>query len=281
MEHTPHPELPPLPKTAVVPGAGRGIGRGLALGLAAAGYDVGLVGRTRDRLDEVAAEIAALPGTPGRVVVAAVDLTDGPAVRVAVAPLVDALGGVGLLVNNAGVREAAELPFADDDIDDAWRVIENNLRGPLEVTHALLPGMLAAGGGRIVSINSGFGHRAGPAYTAYAISKGALSRFTAALDAQYRDQGIRAFDLAPGVVPTEMSTTMPMHAGRTEWTPLGASVDLVLAIGAGELDRLSGRFLRAGSDTVAELVARTYEILAADARRLRLVPYGPTDPLGA
>jgi short-subunit dehydrogenase len=281
MEHTQHPGLPALAKTAVVTGAGRGIGRGLALGLAAAGYDVGLVGRTRERLDAVAAEIAAIPGGPVRTVVAAVDLTDGPAVRAAAATLIDALGGVALLINNAGVREADELRFADDDIDDAWRVIENNLRGPMEITHALLPAMLRAGGGRIVSINSGLGHRAGPAYTAYGISKGALSRFTSVLDAQYREQGIRAFDLAPGVVPTEMSTTMPVHAGRTEWTPLAASVDLVLAIGSGELDRLCGRFLRAGSDTVAELAARTYEILIADARRLRLVPYGPTDPLGA
>ena len=54
---------------------------------------------------------------------------------------------------------------------------------------------------------------------------------------------------------------------------------LLLAVASGELDRLSGRFLRAGDDTPAELVARTYEIQVADARRLRLVPYGPTDPL--
>ena len=72
---------------------------------------------------------------------------------------------------------------------------------------------------------------------------------------------------------------MPLHEGRTQWTPIEASLDLLLAVGSGELDRLSGRFLRAGEDTPAELVARTYEIQVADARRLRLVPYGPTDPL--
>jgi len=267
-----------VPPTAVVTGAGRGIGRGLALGLAEHGYDVGLVGRSIAALEAVAAEVGRRTGA-GRAVVVACDLTDPPAVRETARRLEDELGGVGLLVNNAGVLEQQEAPFGDDDMDDLWRVVENNLRGPLLITHALLPGMLSRGGGRVVTINSGLGYRPAPAYTGYALSKAALARFTANLDAQYGDRGLRAFDLAPGVVPTDMSTRMPMHQGRTEWTPLEASLDLVLAVGSGELDRLSGRFLRAGSDTVPELVARTEEILAADARRLRLVPYGPTDPL--
>lgn len=271
----PAPDRPP---TAVVTGAGRGIGRGLALGLAAHGYDVGLVGRTVGTLEAVAAEIGRLPGA-GRAVVAAADLTDGAAVPDVARRLEEALGGVGLLVNNAGVLEQREVPFADDDVADVWRVVENNLRGPMLITHALLPGMLARGGGRIVNLNSGFGHRPAVVYTGYSVSKGALARFTANLDAQYRDAGLRVFDLAPGVVPTDMSTGMPMHEGRTEWTPLEASLELLLAIGSGVLDQLSGRFLRAGHDTPAELVSRTYEILVADARRLRLVTYGSADPL--
>ena len=276
--HAQHPPVPDLPRAAVVTGAGRGIGRGLALGLAAHGYAVALLGRTQAHLNAVAAEIAE-QSPDVRCLVVAVDLTDAPAVGGAARYVAAELGGIGLLVNNAGVREAREVPFADDDVDDVWRVIEGNLRGPLQITHALLPGMLAQGGGRIVNINSGFGHRPAPAYTGYAISKGALARLTTLLDAQYREQGIRTFDLAPGVVATEMSTGMPLHEGRTQWTPIEASLDLLLAVASGELDRLSGRFLRAGDDTPAEMVARTYEILVADARRLRLVAYGPTDPL--
>jgi len=282
--HTPHSAVPDLPLTAVVTGAGRGIGRGLALGLITRGYDVALLGRTPAHLEAVAAEAArAEPasGTPeiGRCVVSAVDLTDTAAVRVAVAKVEAELSGVGLLVNNAGVLEEREAAFADDDVDDMWRVVENNLRGPMNVTHALLPGMLARGGGRIVNINSGAGYRPLPDYTGYGISKGGLARLTTLIDAQYREAGIRVFDLAPGVVPTDMTAGMPAHAGRTQWTPIEASVELVLAVADGTLDRLSGRFLRAGEDTADELVARTYEILVGDARRLRLVPYGPTDPL--
>jgi hypothetical protein len=70
---------------------------------------------------------------------------------------------------------------------------------------------------------------------------------------------------------------MPMHEGRTEWTSPGDVVDLVVAIAAGELDQWSGRFVRAGVDDLATLRATTPD---GDARRLRLRPYGDTDPLG-
>lgn len=271
--------LTDLTRTAVVTGAGRGIGRELALGLARRGWSLGLVSRTPERLEETAA-LVAQAGTAA-VVTEAVDLTDAAATRAAAGRLEAALGGVGLLVNNAGVLERREAPFADDDVEDAWRVVEGTLRVAMNATHALLPGMLARGGGRVVSVNSGFGYRSGPAYTGYQVGKGALARFTSSVDAQYRDRGIRAFDLAPGVVPTDMSTAMPMHAGRTDWTPVEAVVDLLAAIGDGRLDPLSGRFLRAGADTAEALAARADDILAADARRLRLVPWGPDDPMQA
>ncbi|MDQ0373164.1 SDR family NAD(P)-dependent oxidoreductase [Cellulomonas humilata] len=260
-------------RTALVTGAGRGIGRGIALGLAEAGYAVGLVGRTRAHLDAVAEEIG------DDACVAAADLTDATAVLDAVARVEEELGGIGLLVNNAGVIERAEVPFVEDDVEDSWRVIEANVRGPLLVTHAVLPGMLARGDGRVLNLNSGAGHRAMTSYTGYAISKGALARFTTQLDAQYRDQGIRVLDLAPGHVETAMTTSMAMHDGRTEWTPVEAVAELARAFGDGELDALSGRFVRAGTDTVESLLAALPQILAADARTLRLGAYGDEDPV--
>jgi 3-oxoacyl-[acyl-carrier protein] reductase len=260
-------------RTALVTGAGRGIGRGIALGLARSGYAVALVGRTRAHLEAVAAEIG------GDVPVAAADLIDRTEVLDAVARVEEELGGIGLLVNNAGVIERAEVPFVDDDVEDSWRVIEANVRGPLLVTHAVLPGMLARGDGRVLNLNSGAGHRAMTSYTGYAISKGALARFTTQLDAQYRDRGIRVLDLAPGHVQTEMTASMPMHDGRTEWTPVEAVAELVRAFGDGELDVLSGRFVRAGADTVESLLGSAAQILATDARTLRLPTYGDDDPV--
>lgn len=272
---------PQTPRTAVVTGAGRGIGRGLALGLARAGYAVALVGRNRDTLEAVALEISDGPAEHEAVVVVA-DVSDPDAVAAAAQQIEGAFGaqgGVGLLVNNAGVIEEQEKPFAEDDVADVWRVIEVNVRGPLLLTHALLPGMLARGGGRIVNINSGSAFRRSETYTGYGISKGALARFTTLLDAQYRDQGLRTFDLAPGVVVTDMTRAMPLHEERTEWTPVEASVDLVVGIGDGQLDALSGRFLRAGSDDLASLSTHAYDILVADSRRLAVLPWGHDDPL--
>lgn len=272
----PAPAPPVEPRVALVTGAGRGIGRGLALGLADAGYDVGLVGRRRAALDDVAAQCAE---RGVRTAVATADLTVPDEARRSVAEVERALGAPGLLVNNAGVIEAAELPFGDDDVDDVWRVIETNVRGPLLVTHAALPGMLARGGGWVVNLNSGSGHRMSPTYTGYGISKGALGRFTALLHHQYAGRGLRVLDLAPGVVVTDMTSSMPVHDTRTQWTAIEDVVELLLAFAEGHLDELSGRFVRAGSDTPASLLADAAAIVASDARVLRLVPLRPDDPV--
>lgn len=258
-------------QTALVTGAGRGIGRGLALALADAGYRLALLGRTPGPLEEVA-------GLTGGVAVP-VELTDGAAVRDAVRRAERELGGLGLVVNNAGVVEHREVAFADDDVEDAWRVVETNVRGPMLVTHAALPGMLARGEGRIANLASGAGYRPSRAYTGYGVSKGALGRLTTLVDAQYRAAGIRTLDLAPGVVRTDMTAGMPVHDGRTEWTPIEEVAALLLAFAAGELDELSGRFVRAGADTVASLRAAAARIAAADARRLRVPDYGADDPI--
>jgi 3-oxoacyl-[acyl-carrier protein] reductase len=264
------------PRTALVTGGGRGIGRGIALGLARAGFAVAVVGRNSAHLDDV---VASIRDAGGEAFAASVDLVDATAVAYAVRGVEEALGGVGLLVNNAGVIERAETHFVDDDVEDAWRVIETNVRGPLLVSHRVLPGMLASGGGRILNMNSGAGYRAASSYTGYSISKGALARLTTMLDAQYRDQGITVLDLAPGHVATDMTGAMPMHVGRSAWTPLEEVVAMVVAFGGGELDALAGRFVRAGADTVESLRAAAKRIVETDARTLRLTPYGPDDPL--
>lgn len=264
------------PRTALVTGAGRGIGAAVAAHLAQAGYRLALLGRTRVHLEDVAARLAA---TGSDALVLAVDVLDAPAVRAAVEQAEQHLGGIGLLVNNAGVIEHEEADFVHTDLDDTWRVIETNVRGPLVVTHAVLPAMLARGSGRVLNINSGSGHRPQDAYTGYAISKGALARFTTQLDRQYRAAGLRVLDLAPGVVATSMTSGMPVHADRTQWTDPADVGELVRAFGDGELDELSGRFVRAGVDTVGWLRERAGAIVAADARTLRLVGVDPDDPV--
>ncbi|HEX6197243.1 MAG TPA: SDR family oxidoreductase [Jiangellaceae bacterium] len=255
-------------QVVLITGANRGIGRHLAVGLAEAGHDVALLGRRADELDAVASECAA-HGV--RTVAVTADVVDGDQVGRAVAEAEHVLGGIDLLINNAGVIEPEERPFADTDIEAMWRVVEVNVRGSMLVTHAVLPGMLDRGAGRIININSGAGYRPMPAYTGYAMAKGAIARLTTLLDAQYREQGIRAFDLAPGQIETDMTRSMPMHEGRTEWTDPKDVVALAAAVADGSLDDLAGRFFRADIDTPDSLRAAAGDIIARDARTLGMI----------
>ena len=259
---------------ALVTGASAGIGRYLAEGLAARGAAVAGLARGGDRLAAAMDDVAAATGA--RTLAVAADVTDTAAVDAAVDRVARELGTVGLLVNNAGLIDAAEVPLWEADPDQWWSVVESQVRGPFLVARAVLPGMVAAGSGRVIGLASGLGTRGDAHYSAYSAGKTAQMRITEAIGLAGAPHGVRAFDLAPGVVDTAMTRAMPMHAGRTEWTRPEDVVDLVVAIATGELDGWSGRFLRAGADVLDALRTRTPE---GDARRLRLRPYGEGDPL--
>ncbi|MFI2703222.1 SDR family oxidoreductase [Cellulosimicrobium composti] len=275
-------------RTALVTGASRGIGRAIAVGLAAAGLDVALLARDADRLAGVAAEIAALgerDGAAGRAVVVTADVTDAGAVAAAVRAAEDALGGVDLLVNNAG-RVDAEVPLWEADPDEWWAIVETNVRGPFLLARAVVPGMLARGGGRVVDLNSGAGSHDMDGASAYNASKTALLRIGANLHRSGFDRGLRTFEVSPGVVQTDMTASMTMHEGRTEWTPVERTVEMVVAIAAGELDAFSGAFVRVTHDSPQSLRAAVVAgerdgraVPGQDGRRLRVTRWGDDDPM--
>jgi NAD(P)-dependent dehydrogenase (short-subunit alcohol dehydrogenase family) len=184
---------------------------------------------------------------------------------------------VDLLVNNAGVIDE-EVPLAESDIDEWWHTIEVNLRGPYLMTRAVLPHMLRAGSGRIVNINSGAAYRNYDIATAYNVGKGALARLTSATSLN-ASRGVRAFDLAPGVVRTDMTEAMEAHRNRVEWTEPAVVAELLLALAGGGLDAWNGRLVRAGVDTPASLRARAERGLGEADRTLTLQRWGADDPL--
>ncbi len=276
-----HGEAPLAGQVALVTGAGRGIGHALALALSGAGAKVGLLGRTRGPLEQtMRACVAADPDA--KVVVAPADVRSPDAVRGAVQAVRHAVGPIDLVVNNAGRIDRAETPPWQADPHDWWQVVETNLRGVFNVCRAVLPAMVERGAGRIVNLNSGFAFRPESGYSAYAVSKGALSRLTDSLASATAGRGVVVLDVSPGTVSTEMTRGMARFAtrGAKDWTPVQRVVDLVLAVAVGQLDELSGRFAHAAKDDVAELIRQAERIRTADARGLRLRPYGPDDPLG-
>ncbi len=106
-------------------------------------------------------------------------------------------------------------------------------------------------------------------------------RFTESLAADLAGTGVAVFDLAPGVVRTDMTAGMAIHRDRADdaWTPPERVTDAVAILATGQMDALSGRFLHATRDDFGAMLAWQSWITEADARTLRLRAYGADDPL--
>lgn len=189
---------PPLTgQVALVTGASSGLGRATALALAAAGANVGLIGRSASDLDDVASAIAAVGR---RAVPLPVDLADEAQVQPAVTRLIAGLGGVDILVNAAGTDVPGPVvALAPGDWD---RVLGVNLRAPFLLARAVVPHMQEQGRGTIVNISSVAGKRGWANASAYCASKFGLTGLTQALAAEGKPHGIRACVLYPGAMAT-------------------------------------------------------------------------------
>jgi NAD(P)-dependent dehydrogenase (short-subunit alcohol dehydrogenase family) len=192
-------------RRALVTGAGQGVGRGIALGLAEAGADVVVNDLDGDRAAAVVGEIEAAGGSGSTSVF---DVTDFEAVRAAV----DGLGGVDVLVNNAGNAGAegwAGLArFVDSEPADWERWIQVNLYGVLHCCHAVLPGMIERSGGRIITIVSDSA-RAGEANMAvYAAAKAGAAGFSRSLAVENGRHGITVNSIALGTMRTPLSEAL-------------------------------------------------------------------------
>jgi NAD(P)-dependent dehydrogenase (short-subunit alcohol dehydrogenase family) len=244
---------------ALVTGGGRGIGANVARELADAGMQVSVTGRTAEQVEEVAREVG------GRALVGDVSRRED------VERWFGELGAIDLLVNNAGIAGRLELAW-EEDPDEWWHVFEVNVLGAYLCCRVAIPGMIERGGGRIVNVSSGAAYLpASPGRglgTAYGASKAALSRFTEFLDAQGRENGVRAFHISPGLVRTDM--TSPVFSDDSPWTPPEAAPRLVRVLASGRADKLAGRYLHAEHDDVEALIARGDEIREQDLNAIRL-----------
>ncbi len=248
------PGTTPEPGVALVTGGSRGVGRHIADALEAAGWVV-------ERGSSTVAPV-----------------TDRAAVTGWVEDVLARRGRIDLLVNSAGVIDA-EVGILDSDPDDWWRTMEVNVLGAYLLTWLVGRHMRAGGGGRIINLNSGAGTRPGTVSSSYNASKTALARITGSTEIDGAPHGIHAFDLAPGVVRTDMTGSMRVHDDRTDWTDPSEVTDLALAIAAGRLDAWAGRMVRAGVDRADDLVRIARSGLAASARTVTLERYSADDPM--
>jgi NADP-dependent 3-hydroxy acid dehydrogenase YdfG len=187
-------------KVALVTGASSGIGEATALALAAEGAAVAIGARRVDRIDALADKISA---DGGRALTLDLDVTQEQQAHDAVGRTRADLGGLDIVVNNAGVMLLG--PILDADTSDWRRMIETNVLGLMYVTNAALPRLVEQGSGDIVQVSSVAGRLAREGSGVYNASKWAVNAFSESLRQEVTARGVRVTLVEPGAVATELS----------------------------------------------------------------------------
>ena len=208
-------------KVALVTGASSGIGEATAVALAEAGAAVAIGARRKDRLDALAARLSD-GGTA--VLQLELDVTDEQACADAVGRTREELGGLDVLVNNAGVMLLGTIVGAGTE---GWRrMINTNVLGVMYMTHAAIEGMVEQGSGDIVNMSSVAGRVARRGSGVYNASKWAVNAFSESLRQEVTGMGVRVSLVEPGAVTTELTDhiTQPeaKAAAETMYTSMQA-----------------------------------------------------------
>lgn len=192
----------PVPKTALVTGASRGLGRSMTVHLARSGTAV--IGTYRSRKDEADRLVTELAPTGVPVVMLRLDVSDSAGFAPFAGAMQSTLADLGadrldFLINNAGAGVYA--PFTETTEQQFDEMVAMHLKAPFFLTQALLP--LLADGSRILNVSSGLARFTGPGYAAYAAAKGAVEVLTRHQAQELGARGIRVNTLVPGAVATD------------------------------------------------------------------------------
>ncbi len=207
-------------RVALITGSSGGIGLALAEGLAKAGARIVLNGRDEGKLATVAEAFAA----KGFLVATSVfDVTKPQAVAPAVARIEAEIGAIDILVNNAGMTHRSPL---DQFPEESWdRIMSTNLDSVFHVSKAVVQGMIARKGGKIINICSVQSELGRPGIAPYAATKGALKMLTKGMAIDWGRHGIQVNGLGPGYFKTELTQALVADATFSNWltsrTPLG------------------------------------------------------------
>lgn len=275
-------------RSALITGANQGLGLAIARAYVQAGASVMLCARDAAKLAAARDEVAALAGPGQQVLATRADVSSPDDVAGLVSAALDGLGGLQVLVNNAGVYG----PMGSlEDVDwGAWtEAMAININGSVLPMRAVLPHFRRQRYGKIVQLSGGGATTPLPRITAYAASKAAIVRLAESVALDVKDEGIDVNSIAPGALNTRMMDQLlaagadavgerfyarmkQMAEGGT--TPLEVGAALAVFLGSADSDGITGRLISAPWDPWAGLPARRAELDATDIYTLRRIVPG-------
>lgn len=189
-------------KTVFITGASSGIGKACAYAFAQEKARLIISSRTKNKIDEIAADIRVKFGV--EVYALKLDVTDRELIHNTISNLPEEWNNIDILVNNAGLGRGTNKLY-EDDIDGWEEMIDTNVKGLLYVTRAIVPKMVARKTGHVINIGSIAGHETYPGGAVYCASKHAVTAITRSLRMDVLDKGIRVSTVDPGMVETNFS----------------------------------------------------------------------------
>ncbi|MEW1822210.1 SDR family NAD(P)-dependent oxidoreductase [Arthrobacter sp. NPDC080031] len=184
-------------RVALVTGGAQGIGKGIVTSLGQAGFRVAIADLNLEVAEKTAQEIRNNGGTA---IAVQIDVTKTAAVKAAIASVEAQLGPIEVVVNNAGWDDF--MPFVETTEDFWEKILDLNFKGALRVIHAVVPGMIERGHGRIINIGSDAGRVGSSLEAVYSGAKGGIIAFTKTLAREVATKGITANVVCPGPTDT-------------------------------------------------------------------------------
>lgn len=270
-------------KTVLLTGATRGLGLQIAKRVWQSGANLILLARSSDRLQQVSDELQASAKPKQRVVTMTVDLSDQQAVAALLTPLSEER--VDVLVNNAAIQGPIG-PLWENDWQEWQATLQVNLLTPIALCRALLPGMIQRQQGRIINLSGGGATGPRPHFSAYAVAKAGLVRFSETIAEEVKSFHIAVNCVAPGVMNTDMLAQIRQagvtKVGDKEYqqaaakaddddTVIKRAADLCLFLAASASDGITGKLISAVWDPWTTLADYVHELQNSDIYTLRRI----------